>query len=158
VNPDQDSRCRNSGIIRGNYVIPKMMLYLLDTNIISARINKNEMVVAKWDEANFSKGPHATSAVSYYEIKRGLLAVNATRKFRDFEAIRQNFQMLFLDGQEVFDKAVDIHVDLRRRGRPIPDADILIAATALTRNLILVPDDSHFQWVEDLTVENWLRE
>lgn len=98
------------------------------------------------------------SGVSYYEIKRGLLAVNATRKLRDFEQIRRKLQMLFLDTQEVFDQAVEIHVDLKRKGRPIPDADILIAATALTRNLILVSDDSHFQWVNNLTVENWLRE
>ena len=59
---------------------------------------------------------------------------------------------------QVFDKAAEIHVDLKRKGRPIPDADILLAATALTRNLIVVSDDSHFQWVTDLAVENWLRE
>jgi len=96
------------------------------------------------------------SGINYYEIKRGLLAVNATRKLRDFEAIRQTIEMLFLDTQEVFDKAVEIHVSLKRKGRPIPDADILIAATAQTQNLILVSADSHFQWVDDLIVENWL--
>ena len=132
------------------------MLYLLDTNIISARINKDERVIAKWDETTLSGIPRFMSGVSYYEIKRGLLAVNATRKLRDFEAIRQTIEMLFLDTQEVFDKAVEIHVSLKRKGKPIPDADILIAATAQTQNLILVSADSHFQWVDDLIVENWL--
>ena len=131
-------------------------MYLLDTNIISARINKDERVIAKWDETTLSGIPRFMSGVSYYEIKRGLLAVNATRKLRDFEAIRQTIEMLFLDTQEVFDKAVEIHVSLKRKGRPIPDADILIAATAQTQNLILVSADSHFQWVDDLIVENWL--
>ena len=97
------------------------------------------------------------SGINYYEIKRGLLSVNATRKLRDFEAIRQTIEMLFLDTQEVFDKAVEIHASLKRKGRPIPDADILIAATAQTQNLILVSADSHFQWIDDLIVENWLR-
>jgi len=97
------------------------------------------------------------SGINYYEIKRGLLAVNATRKLRDFEAIRRTIEMLFLDTQEVFDKAVEIHVGLKRKGRPIPDADILIAATAQNQNLILVSDDLHFQWIDDLIVENWLR-
>ena len=132
-------------------------MYLLDTNIISARINKDERVIAKWDETTLSGIPRFMSGVSYYEIKRGLLAVNATRKLRDFEAIRQTIEMLFLDTQEVFDKAVEIHVGLKRKGRPIPDADILIAATAQNQNLILVSDDSHFQWIDDLIVENWLR-
>ena len=132
-------------------------LYLLDTNIISARINGNALVVAKWKQTASSGKALSMSGINYYEIKRGLLAVNATRKLRDFEAIRRTIEMLFLDTQEVFDKAVEIHVSLKRKGRPIPDADILIAATAQTQNLILVSDDSHFQWIDDLIVENWLR-
>ena len=50
-----------------------------------------------------------------------------------------------------------IHGDLKRKGTPIQDADILIAATAITRGLILVPNDSDLQRVQSITVENWLR-
>ena len=132
-------------------------MYLLDTNIISARINGNEKIISKFDETISARKAVSMSGVSHYEIKRGLLATNATRKLRDFEVLRQEIEMLFLDTEAVFEKAAEIHVDLKRRGRPIPDADILIAATALTRNLVLVSDDSHFQWIEALTVENWLR-
>lgn len=132
-------------------------MYILDTNTISALMKQNERVVAKFDEANSYEEPISMSGVSFYEIKRGLLAVNATRKLQDFEALRQGFQMLFLDTLQVFEKAAEIHADLKKKGRPIPDADILIAATALTQNLILVSDDSHFQWIEGLTIENWLR-
>ena len=133
-------------------------LYLLDTNIISARINGNERIISKFDETISARKPISMNGVSHYEIKRGLFATNATRKLRDYEILRQDIQMLFLDTEAVFEKAAEIHVDLKRRGSPIPDADILIAATALTRNMVLVSDDSHFQWIQALTVENWLRE
>jgi tRNA(fMet)-specific endonuclease VapC len=41
----------------------------------------------------------------------------------------------------------------RARGRPIPDNDIWIAATAIRHNLTLITRDVHFADVEDLSVE-----
>jgi tRNA(fMet)-specific endonuclease VapC len=39
----------------------------------------------------------------------------------------------------------------------LEDADILIAATAITRGLILVSNDSDIQRVDGISVENWLQ-
>ena len=133
-------------------------MYLLDTNIISARMRNDKKVVAKLDETVTSRRAIFMSGVSHYEIKRGLLAVNATRKMKIYDEIRKQFQMLFLDNQAVFDKAAEIHADLKQRGELIQDADIFIATTALLRNLILVTNDSHFQRISDLTTENWIRD
>ena len=44
---------------------------------------------------------------------------------------------------------------LRRKGRPIPDNDIWIAAIAMQYDLILVTRDSHFDEVESLQTEHW---
>ena len=44
---------------------------------------------------------------------------------------------------------------LRRKGRPIPDNDIWIAAIAMQRGLILVTRDAHFDEVESLQTEYW---
>ena len=55
-------------------------MYLLDTNIISARMRNDEKIVAKLRQTIDSKDAVFMSGVSHYEIKRGLLAVNATRK------------------------------------------------------------------------------
>jgi tRNA(fMet)-specific endonuclease VapC len=44
---------------------------------------------------------------------------------------------------------------LRRKGSPIPDNDIWIAAIALQYDLILVTRDSHFNEVESLQTERW---
>ncbi len=44
---------------------------------------------------------------------------------------------------------------LRRKGRPVPDNDIWIAALALQHELTLVPRDQHFQEVDKLVTEIW---
>ncbi len=44
---------------------------------------------------------------------------------------------------------------LQRKGTPIPDNDIWIAAIAMQHGLILVTRDSHFDEVESLLVERW---
>lgn len=49
----------------------------------------------------------------------------------------------------------EVRDGLRRIGRPIPENDIWIAATALRHGLVLVTRDSHFEHVEGLRVERW---
>lgn len=44
---------------------------------------------------------------------------------------------------------------LRAKGRPIPDNDIWIAATALQHDLVLATRDSHFKEVDGLNYEAW---
>lgn len=44
---------------------------------------------------------------------------------------------------------------LRRRGRPIPENDLWIAATAIQHQLVLASRDDHFTEVEGLTGERW---
>ena len=112
----------------------------------------------KLGEVAFYEKEVCISAISYYEIKRGLLARNATRKLDIFEEFCNEIKILFLNNQEIFDKASEIYADLRQKGELISDADILIAATALIQELILISDDSDFVRIESISVENWLRE
>ena len=64
--------------------------------------------------------------------------------------------MILLDTQSIFDKAAEIYANLRKKGRLIEDADILIASIAKTKKLILVTNDTDFQRVQGLKIENWL--
>jgi predicted nucleic acid-binding protein len=51
----------------------------------------------------------------------------------------------------------ELRAELERRGTPLDDADLRIAAIALSRNLIVVTGNvRHFQRVPGLAVENWL--
>jgi tRNA(fMet)-specific endonuclease VapC len=44
---------------------------------------------------------------------------------------------------------------LRRKGRPIPENDIWIAAIAMQYDLILVTRDGHFEEIDGLQVKQW---
>ncbi|OQX16448.1 MAG: hypothetical protein BWK80_40175 [Desulfobacteraceae bacterium IS3] len=131
---------------------------LLDTNIVSAAINSVDSMQRRIRTAVREKKDVFISIITHYEIKRGLLAVNATRKMRIFEELCKQFDILWLDTLEVSEKASQIYTELKKKGELIPDNDIMIAATALIHNLILITNDEHFSRITNISVENWLRE
>jgi tRNA(fMet)-specific endonuclease VapC len=53
---------------------------------------------------------------------------------------------------QVTERYGQVKAQLRRLGKPIPENDIWIAATALRHNLPLVANDKHFDHVEGLVV------
>ncbi|MBD2593800.1 type II toxin-antitoxin system VapC family toxin [Nostoc spongiaeforme FACHB-130] len=132
------------------------MGYLLDTNIVSASLKQNAEINLKLQEVSSLKIDILISGITYYEIQRGLLSSNATKKLALFQQFCQDYPILFLDDIRIFQKAAEIHADLKGRGTIIQDADILIAATAIVHNLILVSHDSDLTRVKDLQLENWL--
>ncbi len=134
------------------------MTYLLDTNIVTAIIKREPKITTKLEIVNRYNQKLFISGMTYYEIKRGLLAIKATRKLIDFEKLSHEYKILLLDDMAIFQKASEIYADLKQRGLPIQDADIFIAATAIIHNLILVSHDSDLLRIKDLQLENWLKE
>jgi len=132
------------------------MGYLLDTNIITAQLKNNQKVKVKLRELGNQGEKVFISCLTYYEIKRGLLAVHATSKLFAFNEFCKEIRVLLLDDLQIIEKASKIHADLRRKGTPIQDADVLIAATAIVKRLILVSNDSDMLRVVGVTVEDWL--
>jgi len=132
------------------------MTYVLDTNIITAILKGNERIKQIAQRLILEGKEIFINGISYYEIKRGLLAVNATAQLRKFEILCKEFGLVLLDTRDIFDIASEIYADLRQRGELIEDADILIASIARYRNFILVSDDTDFNRIKGLKVENWL--
>lgn len=132
------------------------MGYLLDTNIVSASLKQNIEVALKITEIRRQGEFIGISGITYYEIQRGLLRSNGTKKLAWFQQFGQDYPILFLDDLRIFAKASEIYADLTNRGKIIQDADILIAATAIIHNLVLVSHDSDLTRVKDLQLENWL--
>jgi predicted nucleic acid-binding protein len=59
--------------------------------------------------------------------------------------------------KSTMDKASEIYANLRKQGRLIEDADILFAATAIERGLVLVTDNTaHFKRIKELKIDNRL--
>ncbi|MEH2049396.1 PIN domain-containing protein [Nostoc sp.] len=132
------------------------MTYLLDTNIVSYILKRNVIIDQKFREVLRLKQDVFISCITYYEVKRGLLAINATRQLVEFNKFCQVYKILLIDDIEIIERACEIHVDLQRRGLKIQEQDILIAATAIARGLTLVSNDSDLLRVEGLSLENWL--
>ena len=130
------------------------MNYLLDTNIVSYILKNNPSVNSKLQQVTRQGDEVFISCITYYEVKRGLLALNATRQLTDFHQLCIDYDVLYLDDIEIIETACRIHADLKTKGTPIQDADVLIAATAITRGLILVSNDSDMIRVEGIDWEN----
>ncbi|MCK5717668.1 MAG: type II toxin-antitoxin system VapC family toxin [Thiomargarita sp.] len=133
------------------------MNYLLDTNIVSAIINKNERIVNKMAMLTDTGEQICISIITDYEINRGLFAANALKKLKIYNSLREQLTILWFNSLDISQKAAEIYAFLRKNGLPIQDADILIASTALISDLIVVSNDKHFLRIPDLKVENWLQ-
>ena len=134
------------------------MAYLLDTNIVSLALRNNFKVTAEIAQLKSQRQILSLSCVTYFEVKRGLFAVKATKQLERFDNFCKDYQIIFLDDLAILEKASEIHANLRLRGLPIQTEDILIAATAIVKGFILVSHDSDLLRVEGLTLENWLEE
>jgi len=134
------------------------MTYLLDTNIVSFAIKNNLIIKERLEELRSQEELISISCITYFEVKRGLFAVKASKQLERFDDFCRDFEIIFLDDLAILEKAAEIHANLRLRGLPIQTEDILIAATAIIKGFILVSNDSDLLRIEGLSLENWLQE
>jgi hypothetical protein len=68
---------------------------------------------------------------------------------RDGRLLEETFNLQNLDN-EIIETYCRVYCGLKERGALVPDADLLVAATAIARNLTLKTRDEHFQRLEEL--------
>ena len=130
---------------------------LLDTDILSAVLRGELKTTAAARAYLDEHGALSFSIITRYEILRGLKAKEATAQLRSFDQLCDASLILPLT-DEIVVKAADLYAMLRRRGQPTGDADLLIAASALTYGMAVVTNnEDHFQRVPGLQVANWLK-
>jgi tRNA(fMet)-specific endonuclease VapC len=130
---------------------------MLDTNIVSAILKGNERVITYAENYLKNDGAFIINAITYYEIKRGLLILGSKRKIIPFEEFISTCEFICPD-KAIFERAAQIYATLSNEGQIIEDADILIAASVLENELTLITDnEKHFARIKGLTLENWIR-
>ncbi|RFP61782.1 MAG: type II toxin-antitoxin system VapC family toxin [Limnothrix sp. CACIAM 69d] len=129
---------------------------LLDTNIVTALMVGNSLATNRFSQAKLRGISVKISSITYYEIKRGLLARPSPNKLSAFQRFYKTVDILPVTYPEIVEIASEIYADLRSRGCLIQDADILIAATAIAQNWVLISNDSDLTRVQGLRLENWL--
>lgn len=128
---------------------------VVDTDILSALMRGNPLVVANAKLYLAQYGRLSFSLITRYEVLRGLKVKDAKKQVAAFEEFCTNNTILSLT-DEVISQASAIYAELYKRGELIGDADILIAATALVNGLgVVTNNERHFRRITNLHVENW---
>ncbi|MBX9877435.1 MAG: PIN domain-containing protein [Candidatus Obscuribacterales bacterium] len=132
-----------------------MSLYLLDTCTLSDFFAGNGNTKQKLGA--MSPSSVALSTVTIMEILYGFeLNLAIAKKFSTaFGSLCASVQILPFD-QAAAEAASVVRAKLKVQGTPIGSFDLLIAATALASNSILVTSNTReFKRVDKLKIENW---
>jgi predicted nucleic acid-binding protein len=125
------------------------MNYLIDTDVLLDYLHGSGRETARF--LRFRHEGMAISVITYGEIYEGFLSGFAReREYEEFLKFLKYARTLPLD-VPIAVRWAELRDQLRRRGQPLKDADLLIAATALQHDLTLVTRNTgHFERVEGL--------
>lgn len=134
-----------------------MKEYNLDTNIFSEYLKESNDVVKTKILQESLNNKISISAITYYEIKRGL--DEKTDKYSKFLKLIESIEIILYDDKSIFDTAAKIaqYFPKINNTHNYRDADILIAALCKNKDLYLVSNDEDFKDVPDLKSENWIK-
>ena len=133
------------------------MNYLLDTNICIYIINKKPASVIKRVQTKHHE-QIAISTITQAELEYGIARSRNVDQNR-IALLEFLFPFLLID----FDQMAAIQYGLIRaslesRGKPIGSMDMLLAAQARSRDLILVTNnEKEFHRIDGLKLENWAK-
>jgi tRNA(fMet)-specific endonuclease VapC len=125
--------------------------FLLDTNIIIALFTGDASVQKNLAEAGKVFIPTVVLGELYYGARKsGQVKKNLAR----IEEFAVSSAVVTCNAGTAREYGL-IKDRLRKKGRPIPENDIWIAAIARQNGFVLVTRDSHFFEIEHLQTEKW---
>ena len=131
-----------------------MSRYLLDANAVIGLLNDRNSLLAQ--RARLHKASDiAISAIVAHELFYGAFNSKFVLKnISKIEDVMNASQIIFCDANtaKIYGQ---IKAKLKKAGKPIPENDIWIAATALQYDMPLVTRDVHFKNVHGLNVVKW---
>ena len=132
-----------------------MSVFVLDSNIVSFYLRQNQQIIKKVQDALLESHEVLISPIAYYEIKRGLLAIKAENRLREFGSLCKVLGIGLLDNL-LLDYAAEIYNELRDKKQTIEDADILTAAFCKSHGFTLVTNNTrHFEAISGLRYCDW---
>ena len=130
------------------------MNYIVDTNTLNYIIKKIDPAIRRYEEALAAGHTFHLSMVVHYEVTRYLKLKEAAKLQRFYEELISTWRHIPLDFAD-WNAAATTWALRHRAGKPIEDADLLIAVEALKVGAVLVTNNvSHFDAL-GLTIENW---
>jgi len=137
------------------------MRYLADTSFLIDLVNGDQGAISIAKEVDLIGERMGLSVISVEEYIRGIyylywkeenkLKRKVAQALNDLNA----FEIIPMD-QKIAIKTAEIEVKLIKKGEMLSLPDLIIAATALTHNLILVTRNiKHFNRIEELTIRTY---
>lgn len=124
---------------------------LLDTNIVIAVLNGDETIPPRLDAAEIVGISVTVIGELLYGAKKSHHVQDNINKIKRFVHRCSVFSV----NEDTAEFYSTIKAELTKKGNPIPENDIWIAATARQNNLTLVTGDGHFDKVQHLMTEKW---
>lgn len=132
-----------------------MTRVLLETDTLINFLRALPGTVEKAEQHPAEYGVLTVCAITYYETVRGLGVRKAASQQRRLAYVQPQLEVLPID-QPVADQTAMIYLTLQSQNALIPDADMLIASTALVHNLPLATSNlRHFDRIPELRLETW---
>ncbi|HOO72239.1 MAG TPA: type II toxin-antitoxin system VapC family toxin [Spirochaetota bacterium] len=122
--------------------------YLLDTNIIIALFNNDREVIKKLTTAKEIFICNTVIGELYYGIHNSLRKNENKKRLEEFIAcssiLENNIETAKIYGS--------LKSELKKKGKPIPENDIWVAALAIQYGLQLITRDKHFKEIKGLSL------
>jgi tRNA(fMet)-specific endonuclease VapC len=125
--------------------------FLLDTNIVIALFNNDDLVRNKLIEAREVFISNITVGELYFGAYKSNRVESNIKQIDKFVASNT-----ILNSDSTTAKYYgEVKNKLKIKGKPIPENDIWIASIAIQYDLTLVSRDKHLQEIENLSLQKW---
>ncbi len=138
--------------------VKENVLYTLDADTISGIVNENHALEMFVHIKAFEGHDITMNAVSYFEVKRGLLKPQLFKKLAALKKLTNKFRVLPFDALSA-EYAADIYHTLEIQGLQLDKEDVKIAATGIRHQAVVITNNTkHFARVPNIRLENWIED
>lgn len=125
--------------------------YLLDSNIIIDLFANDTLIVNELQKLEKVLIPAIVLGELYYGVYN---SGNIEKNSKEIERLYGNVEILNVDAitAQFYGK---VKLELKKKGKPILENDIWIAALAIQYNVALVSRDKHFENIDNLKLIKW---
>jgi predicted nucleic acid-binding protein len=132
------------------------LIYCLDTDILIEYFRGNDAIRRKVESltGNDSLG---LIWLTFYEFFKGIFISGRLGEEKFLQELNETC-LILNPSYEAAKMGGEIYAGLRKEGRLINDADIMIASIVKAHDAVLVTNnEDHFSRIKGLKIENWLK-
>ena len=125
--------------------------YLIDTSVLILSLKANSEIRKRLNKLPTTYMSATTLGELCYGAEH---SINVEKSFVEVNGLLETSTVLLTDDitARIYGRFKDRQA---KKGQMLPDNDLWIAATALQYGLTLIARDHHFNWITELTLEQW---